>query len=400
MQGQGKKRALARQIKVAAVGFVLLMPGIGIAAAQGPRLTAPGRIQNPAGIMAIGTAASGVVSEVLVHEGSRVHAGDVPAALSCTPLEAEKQLRTAELQAAQAVLDRVRHGPRREEIAVAEAVVGYSNARAEEAEKTYERTQALREGVSVTTARILETLRDARVSAAQLGEAKARLALLRAGSREEDVREAESRRNMAAAQLERAGAELERCAVRAPVDGVVVDVLTNAGEFISLAVPAALLRLLPDAPLQVRAEIDARDLPRVCVAQPATFTADAFGSTPMRGQVESISPVISARTLFTASNEARTPDVGKLFYGSRTAEPICRAACLLLLFSARAHPIKRRTNPAKARTRQENQAATASPFVHQFQVYGSVAWRRSGDERERTTFERRKTFTSGPPQRS
>jgi hypothetical protein len=68
MQGQGKKRALARQIKAAAVGFVLLMPGIAIAAAQGPRLTAPGRIQNPAGIMAIGTAASGVVKEVLVHE--------------------------------------------------------------------------------------------------------------------------------------------------------------------------------------------------------------------------------------------------------------------------------------------------------------------------------------------
>ena len=358
MQGQGKKRALARQIKAAAVGFVLLMPGIGIAAAQGPRLTAPGRIQNPAGIMAIGTAASGVVSEVLVHEGSRVHAGDVLAALSCAPLEAEKQLRTAELQAAEAVLDRVRHGPRREEIAVAEAVVGYSNARAEEAEKTYERTQALREGVSVTTARILETLRDARVSAAQLGEANARLALLRAGSREEDVREAESRRNMAAAQLERAGAELERCAVRAPVDGVVVDVLTNPGEFISLAVPAALLRLLP-APLQVRAEIDAHDLPRVCVAQPATFTADALASTPMRGQVDSISPVISARTLFTASNEARTPDVGKLFYGSRTAEPICRAACLSLLFSARAHPIKRAQSVAlvASELRKRGQAA-------------------------------------------
>jgi multidrug efflux pump subunit AcrA (membrane-fusion protein) len=88
MQGQGKTTVLARQIKAAALGFVLLMPGIAIAAAQGPRLTAPGRIQNPAGIMAIGTAASGVVKEVLVHDGSRVHAGDVLAALSCTPLEA------------------------------------------------------------------------------------------------------------------------------------------------------------------------------------------------------------------------------------------------------------------------------------------------------------------------
>jgi multidrug resistance efflux pump len=262
--------------------------------------------------MAIGTAASGTVKQVLVHEGTRVHAGDVLATLSCEPLEAEKQLRTAELAAAQAVLDRARHGPRREEIAVAEAVVGYSTARAEEAEKTYERTQALREGVSVTTARILETLRDARVSAAQLGEAKAKLALLRAGTREEDIREAESRRNMAAAQLERVGAELERCMVRAPVDGVVADVLTNAGEFISLAVPAALLHLAPDGPLQVRAEIDPRDLSRVCVGQPAALTADALGGTPLRAQVETISPVIGTRTLFPTSNEARSPDAARI----------------------------------------------------------------------------------------
>ena len=65
---------------------------------------------------------------------------------------------------------------------MAEAAVGYSTARAEGAQKTYERTQALREGVTVTTARILETLRDARLSAAQLTEARAKLALLRAGS--------------------------------------------------------------------------------------------------------------------------------------------------------------------------------------------------------------------------
>jgi multidrug resistance efflux pump len=107
-------------------------------------------------MMSIGTAASGVVKEVLVHEGSRVHAGQTMVTLSCGPLEAEAQARDAQLRAAQTVFDRVRHGPRPEEIAVAEAVVGYSQARAEEAAKTYGRTQALREGVSVTTARLLE----------------------------------------------------------------------------------------------------------------------------------------------------------------------------------------------------------------------------------------------------
>jgi multidrug resistance efflux pump len=275
-------------------------------------LTALGRVQSAAGVMSIGTAATGTVKAVLVHEGSRIRAGDILVSLSCEPLEAEAQSRDAQLRSAQAVLDRVRHGPRVEEIAVAEAVVGYSFARAEEAEKTYERTQALREGVSVTTARILETLRDARVYAAQLGEAKAKLALLRAGSREEDIREAQSRRDDAAAQLAAARARLEQCIVRAPADGVVLDVFANPGEFMSLAVPASLLNLVPDASLQIRAEVDARDIARLCEGQAATGTAEAAPGATLRARVESISPMISARTIFAPGADTRSPDVARI----------------------------------------------------------------------------------------
>jgi multidrug resistance efflux pump len=271
--------------------------------------------------MSIGTAASGVVKEMLVHEGSRVQAGQLIVTLSCGPFEAETQARDAQLRAAQAVLDRVRHGPRSEEITVAEAAVGYSKARAEEAEKTYERTQALREGVSVTTARILETLRDARVSAAQLAEARAKLALLRAGSREEDIREAEARRNAAAAQLEEARAQLDQCSVRAPVDGVVVDVVANPGQFMSLAVPAPLLHLVRDGSLHVRAEVDPRDLPRVCAAQPATVTVDSFPNPAIRAQVESIGLVMSPRTLAMASKEGGSPDVAQVVLTLENASP-------------------------------------------------------------------------------
>jgi multidrug resistance efflux pump len=310
-----KVRGLACQMRIAAVVICLLIPERTMGQAAPPPLTAPGRTQNTIGMMSIGTAASGVVKDVLVHEGSRVHAGQTMVTLSCGPLEAAAQARNAELRAAQAVFDRVRHGPRPEEIAVGEAVVGYSQARAEEAAKTYGRTRALREGVSVTTAHLLETLRDARVSSAQLGEAQAKLDLLLAGSREEDVREAASRRDMAAAQLEEARAQLDQCSVHAPVDGVVVDVLANPGEFMSLAVPAPLLQLAPNAKVQVRAEIDPRNLQRVCLAQPASVTADAFSSIVIHAQVELINPVISNRTLFMAGNETRSPDVARIILG-------------------------------------------------------------------------------------
>jgi HlyD family secretion protein len=316
MQRNRKVRALTWQMQIAAVAIGLFVP-VGAMGqpvpSPAPALTAPGRMQSATGTMSIGTAGSGVVKEILVHAGSRVHAGQVMVTLSCEPLEAEIQARDAQLRAAQAVFDRVRHGPREEEIAVGEAVVGYSTARADEARKTYERTRALHEGVSVATARILETLRDARVSAAQLREAESKLELLLAGSREEDVREAASRRDMAAAQLEEARAQLDQCSVRAPVDGVVVDVLANPGEFMSLAVPAPLLQLVQDGNLQVQAEIDARDLQRVCLAQPATVTVNAEAKTVLAARVEFISPAISARTLFIAGNEGRTPDVARVF---------------------------------------------------------------------------------------
>jgi len=142
---------------------------------QSSNFTAPGRVEGAGVPMSIGVAASGIVGEVLVREGNRVQAGQVLVKLDCRSLEADAHTREAHLAAAQATYDRFRNGSRPDEIAVGEAVLGYSQARLDEARKTLQRTQALQEGVTVTTARVLEVERDARIAAAQLEEAKARL---------------------------------------------------------------------------------------------------------------------------------------------------------------------------------------------------------------------------------
>ncbi len=134
----------------------------------------------------------------------------------------------------------------------------------------------------------------------------------RGSRREEDIREAESRRDMAEAQLKEARAQLDQCSVHAPVDGVVVDVLANPSEFMSLAVPAPLLQLAPNAKVQVRAEVDPRNLQRVCLAQPASVTVDAFPNIVIHAQVELINPAISNRTLFMAGNEGHSPDAARI----------------------------------------------------------------------------------------
>jgi len=249
------------------------------------------------------------VGEILVHEGSRVHAGDVLLKLDCRPVEAEVHNREARLAAAQASYERYHNGSRPDEIAVGEAVVRYSQARAEEAQKTLERTEALQEGVTVTTARILEVRRDARIAAAQLEEARARLSLLKAGFREEDIRQAQALRDAAAADLAATRAQLELCSVRAPVDGVVLDVLATPGQFISTAVPQPLLHMVEDGPLRIRAEVELRDLARVCTSQTATVAAESFPNAKIRAQVATVDPAVAARSIAPASADVHGKDI-------------------------------------------------------------------------------------------
>jgi HlyD family secretion protein len=292
-----------------------------IALAQNSNFVAPGRVEGAAPTLSIGVAAAGIVDEVLVREGSRVRAGETLIKLDCRPTEADVLAHNAQLEAAQAVYDRARNGSRPDEIAVGEAIVGYSQARAEEAQKTLDRTEELKEGVTVTTAHILEVQRDARISAAQLAEARARLSLLRAGSREEDIRRAKALRDAAAANLDSARAQLDQCTVRAPVDGTVIDVLANKGQYLSLAVPQPLLHLVQDGQLRVRAEVEVHDASRVCASQNATIVPEAFPSARIHAHVASISPMVAPRGMMTAAANGSPKDVLAVILDIDTSAP-------------------------------------------------------------------------------
>ena len=195
----------------------------------------------------LGIAVRGLVQSVLVAEGAHVEAGQPILQMDCRPLEQEIKVRAADLYAAEAAYERVKNGPRPDEVAIGEANVGVAQARAEEAGDSYARLKALTEGVSVTRVQLLEGRRDARISAAQLNDAQKRLDLLHAGSRREDLQEAQARRDSAAAQLALSQAKLDQCTLRAPAAGV-VELRATPGQFVSDAVPAVLAILTPDAP--------------------------------------------------------------------------------------------------------------------------------------------------------
>ena len=259
-------------------------------------VTAPGRLEA-GGTMPIGTAVSGVIAEVLVHEGDRVAAGQALVRISCETLEKELEARKSFLASAEAALERTINGPRPEEIGIGIANVGLAEARAEEAGITLHRATSLVEGVTISKAQVDQAKRDARMAAALLEEARARLALLKAGSRPEDIADSRARRDMAQAQRDQAAATLDYCAVRAPSAGVVLTVPAAPGQFISTAIPATLVTMVDDRTRRVHAEVDERDVGKVCLGQHAVVTADAFPGSEVAAVSERLGGELARRSL-------------------------------------------------------------------------------------------------------
>lgn len=196
-------------------------------------------------VMLLGAAASGIIDKFDVADGSHVDAGQLLLQIDCRPLELDIKARTAALAALQAAFERTRNGPRPDEIAIGQAAVGVTRARAEEAQDEYDRLARLTVGRTITQEQLFHTQREARVAAAQLEDSEKRLALLQAGSRAEDIAEAQARRDQAQAQLEEAKGTLDQCSIRAPAPGV-VRIVATLGEFVSTSVPTTLIQLTAD----------------------------------------------------------------------------------------------------------------------------------------------------------
>ena len=210
--------------------------------AAGPAASPPSHVRA----LNLGVARSGVVQSILVRDGAHVEKGQILLQLDCRPLEREIAFRAASLAAAEAAYERVRNGPRPEEIAIGEAGVGVAEARAEEARAAFDRANAMQIDVAITRAQLLVVERDDRIATAQLLDARKKLALLKAGSRAEDIAEAEARRDAAAAFLDEGKVDLEQCSVRAPAPGS-VRIVATLGEFVSVFSPTPLVELTADA---------------------------------------------------------------------------------------------------------------------------------------------------------
>jgi HlyD family secretion protein len=156
----------------------------------------------------------------------------------------------AALSKAESQLANLREGKRPEEIGVIEAAQASAQAQAEEARRTAARMVSLLAKGAATEAQRDDAATAATIAAAKLAEIEANLVVARLPARAQEIAAAEATLRGAEAELERAQWALEKRDLTAPANGLISDVIRNAGEIAGPSAPV--LSFLPDGAVKLR----------------------------------------------------------------------------------------------------------------------------------------------------
>jgi HlyD family secretion protein len=245
---------------------------------------------------------SGRIDAVLAEEGDRVRKGQLLARLDTSRLRPQVAQAQANVAAQEAVVARLHHGSRPEEIAQARANVALAEANANNARAQYRRLQNLDQYASRQDVDNARAAMD--VAAAQLAVNRKALDLAVIGPRAEDIAQAQAQLQADQAQLALLRQQLDDAELLSPIDGVVRARLLEAGEMASPQLPVFTLAMID--PKWVRAYVGETELGRVRLGMPASVTVDSFPGKRFDGWVGFVSPVSEFTPKSVQTEDLRT----------------------------------------------------------------------------------------------
>ncbi|MGH9573036.1 MAG: HlyD family efflux transporter periplasmic adaptor subunit [Candidatus Acidiferrales bacterium] len=270
------------------------------------QLAALGRVEGRGETISVGAATDGVVKAVLVNEGQQVGKGTLLAEISCDDISAQIELAKAQADSARQARIRLLRGNREEERAAAAQATDAAKAVMLQAQGHLARMDALYQKSEISRDMFDQAKRDFDVAQANFQRAQDEQNLTDARPLPEDVSRADAEVAAAQRSIAVAADKLEKCNVRAPISGIILKVLTKAGESYSTLVPQPLFTIADESVRRVRAEVDERDIGRVKLGQQAIVTADAYPEKKFDGQVVEISQAMQSKSVLSDDPSQKT----------------------------------------------------------------------------------------------
>ncbi|NJN21727.1 MAG: efflux RND transporter periplasmic adaptor subunit, partial [Leptolyngbya sp. RL_3_1] len=224
----------------------------------------------------------GTVVALLVDAGDRVSTGQPLARLDIRTLQAQRQQLTAQLAQAQAQLRELNAGPRREDIAAAEAAVADIQQQLELARLQRQRRQDLYAEGAISLEELDQQAFGTNSLEYRLAQAQSQLDELVAGTRVEQVDAQGARVRQLQASIQAVDVDLDKSVLYAPFDGQISDraldegVVVGGGQTVFSLIEAGPLEARVGVPAEVADTLTIGDTPEVLVGDQrygATITA-------------------------------------------------------------------------------------------------------------------------------
>jgi HlyD family secretion protein len=292
--------ALAWLIDVQSKLFDRREPALHTTATGGPRsVFAQGRIEGGTEEIELRPRLQGRLDELSVQEGDLVREAEVLLRVDDQQYRHEVALAEAQVELAAAQLQRVVNGAREEERREAQAEYDARQAELERARLLWEREKKLFASGATTQQAYDDQTAAVDALAAMAAAAKARLDLLTAPARQDEVEMARARLAAAQAGLDLAKVQLDRTRLQAPLSARVLQVNVEPGELTGPDSAEPAIVLADTSRYRVRALVEELDAPRVAVGMPALITADGLPGKSFKGVVIRLSPRMTSKKIWS-----------------------------------------------------------------------------------------------------
>jgi multidrug resistance efflux pump len=251
--------------------------------------------------------AEGIIQEIYVDQGDRVKQGQPILTLSDRDYSTELREVAAELQEKEANLIKLRAGSRKEQIEVAIKEEEKAQQRFVFAKKYFERYQELFRRDLIARIQLEEVEEQMTVRQKELEETSAKLKLLRAGSRREDIDAVEAQIARLEVQRRYLREQIGLVGVCSPVSGVVTT--PNLKEKVGQHVKKGDLLADVHELNKVKAEISIpeKEITAVQLGQEVMLKVRAYPGLSFEGRVTAVAPIVTTTKEKWTERTSNTP---------------------------------------------------------------------------------------------
>jgi multidrug resistance efflux pump len=256
--------------------------------------------------IAVSVPVPGMVTRVYVRAGDHVTQGRKLFSIDDRDLQAELALRRSSLAMAQAKLEKLLRSPRPEEIPPAEAKVTEAEELRHDAEIQLKLIESVRDKRAIRDEDLLRRRIAVKTAGARVDQAKADLALLKAGAWQPDIEIARAEINEAQQRVERIQADIGRTIVTAPITGQILQCKVRVGEYAQAGQLAQPLILMgATSQLNVRADVDEQEAWRMKTGAPAIASVRGDSSHRYALQFVRFEPYVIPKKNLTGDSTER-----------------------------------------------------------------------------------------------